>query len=95
MMKQDHQSEDKIRISFTPPVEGGADHFELVLFNSDKSEMIDSVKIPFIVGEKQYIETFQPPRVQLRYGPSVCLNCDRCSGQKMNERAGPFFRVHR
>ena len=93
MMKQDHQSEDKIRISFTPPVEGGADHFELILFNSDKSEMIDSVKIPFIIGEKQYIETFQPPRVQLTPGTDYVIQLCRLFEQARRNYTDNFLKI--
>jgi hypothetical protein len=63
-ISQDSQSEDRIRFSFSPPKDGGADFFRIELYNRDGSSMIDTMDVDFRVGERQYVKTFQSARLK-------------------------------
>jgi hypothetical protein len=89
-LDQDYQSDDKITVSFNPPVEGGADYFSLELYTADETKLIHTIDVEFRPGERQYIETFQAPKAKLKPGTEyvIVATAVSCAGRctESNER---------
>ena len=76
---QDYQSDDKITVSFTPPVEGAADFFRLELFTIDMEKLVHTIDVDFRPGERQYVVTFQQPKAKLKPGTEYMIKATAIS----------------